>query len=254
MAPDLSDRTKRFARPARFARSMVHARGLLAAAICGLVLGDGCSMSMSGRNGMSEDPFNEIHSAHRGSGCQGRTVRTLRPRASPRAPSPTTLPPPRSHQPDDKIHPRLLQMLSGNPGSRIQVIITFRDTLNIPRLHDGEGGFALGCTRRSLLNDFKQIRAADYRTLVDSLAARTNAHVRETFWLSRSVLAEINVDSLRSLAAWHEVVYIQPRFTGQPPPETKPPGANSEAGDDPIEARIQIASDPYVRDGYGGGK
>lgn len=237
-------------------------RALLYVLVVAVGLVGGCGFFAGGGGGSGEDPFNQLDHVRRGSGCSGRSRRAMPPRVTPRTTTPTPRPPAKTYKPEDKIHRTLLALIASNPADQVEVIITFRDTLEIPQLPEDDRKIApvgVGGSRSALqgaIDSLKAKRAVEYASVkADTTFVGSNARLLHGFWLLRAAHADVRADRLLRLAAWSEVVYIQPRFTKQPPPgNVLPDNANNEQKDDPIEARTQIGSDPYVDAGYGGGK
>jgi hypothetical protein len=141
------------------------------------------------------------------------------------------------------ISPVLQQWLRQKPGDeQVDVIITFRNDLPLPRLpllSDGEDR-EKGNTRRdeaieSLIKSRAERQGAQLRTL----SRYGEFKPTENFWIVNSVVAQARLDSVAKLTGLREVVYVQPVYGGEEPPQ------DANANNDAEDGRGWIDSDPY---------
>lgn len=232
-------------------------RRLLFLLLAGLVLPfafGSCAPFQNGA-GIAEDPPNRIDWAMLG-GPRGSRALPMGgtfpvPPGPPRPPAPL-------HLPEHKLHEQLRALVLATPpppsGTLIEVLVTFRDTLQIPRFPErvppGSPKFRTReAAVQNLIQSIRGQRAADYDTLDDSLAVYGTIHDRDSHWLLRAMVMEVRVDRLLPLALFPQVVYIQPRYAGELPPWG---GANTISADNPQQARDQLAAEPYFTS-YGDG-
>jgi hypothetical protein len=138
---------------------------------------------------------------------------------------------------------------SASAPPRAQLILVFRDSVEAPRfpaaLADTLIGSPVWMLQRhvadSLVAATQGRRAARYAADSLALAAR-GVFTLDRAWLIQSMLvdAPISRSVLRAIVDTIGAVYVQPRYAGEHPPD------NGFDGDDPIVARDQIDSDPYV--------
>ncbi len=146
------------------------------------------------------------------------------------------------------IHPVLRRWLADSLGStRKELLVTFRDRVEIPRFPEpdaaarGKSG-ALDAAR-ALIDRIAAARDSQYRADEADLGRRFEARVLERFWLVQAMRVEMPLRAVENLAARHDVLYVEPRNAGEPPPWGGPPTPNS--GDEVIVGRHRIGSDPY---------
>jgi hypothetical protein len=163
------------------------------------------------------------------------------------SPSPGVTPRRGGHR---KIHPVLLQRLALGPSTVTEeVLVTYQDTLHVPRF----ATFVPGVTTTPADTSAK-IAAAS--TQIQSIIAARSAQsdsdsaavaqrfaatmVDRTFWLTRSQLIRLPRDSVPALARMPGVVYVRPARAGEEPPQM-----NTTTIDDPSRVRWWMQSDPY---------
>lgn len=125
---------------------------------------------------------------------------------------------------------------------RVQVVVTYRETLKLPRFpvlnareSRGSLGNQLALQRAGqLVKQVEQARASEHAVHASELAARHGGRVTESFWLINGVVVDLPLDQVRALAAQPEVQFIEHSEKPIPPP------ANNS-----IDARILMNSDPY---------
>lgn len=152
--------------------------------------------------GFRDDPMDRVDWAMLGGPRGSRALRggsfAVTP-APPRPPGP-------AHVPGDKLHPQLLALLGGPPGTVVEVLVTFRDTLTIPRFPERLPATDPKAPDRDqaiadLIQQIRNQRTADYDTLDDSLAVYGTIQERDSHWLQRAMLMEVPVQNLLPLAA-----------------------------------------------------
>jgi serine protease AprX len=150
----------------------------------------------------------------------------------------------------DKVHPILREWLDRRPGDeREQIIIVLADPVSIPRFpepaadepRDSDRNQRLLERARELVRSIEAERAPGYERLEAELAD-FEAEVVERFWLVNGVVVEMPLKYVERLARRDDVVSIEPRFSGEEPPQ-------NEVDD----GRARISSDPYFNLGLKGG-
>jgi len=155
-------------------------------------------------------------------------------------------------QAPEKIHPQLSaeldQVKNGLASEKMtQVIVTFNDKLRMPRFPVANPAESRDSVINRLAMDqatymvqqIETARADEYQKLAVDLKANYEADVKETFWLIKGVVAELPLSAVKSLASRDDVRYIEPSFSGEPPP------ADANAFNDVDDGRGRIVSDPY---------
>ncbi|HEU5101227.1 MAG TPA: S8/S53 family peptidase [Roseiflexaceae bacterium] len=148
------------------------------------------------------------------------------------------------------------QWIAERPTDSIDLImINFRDDLQLPRFpepvdesHDPEGYQSALRVAEELIQQIKGRRAENYARLTQELAENYRAEVMETFWLINAVLVAIPLGTLTNLAERDDVQYIEPRDSGEEPPQ------NTDPADDLEDGRAQLASDPLFSLGLTSGR
>jgi hypothetical protein len=161
----------------------------------------------------------------------------------------TTLPP------QGKIQPQLLDLLgSSDPNQPLEVVLKYRDTLELPTFPMP----VLGEDRESprnqeqlkaasaLIEDIRARRAEGYKRQAADLE-RLGGKVLDTYWLIQGVHASLPAEAVRKLAASDEIDYVELADGVAKPP------ADANPDNDLIDARAQIFSDPYFNLGQTSG-
>jgi hypothetical protein len=156
----------------------------------------------------------------------------------------------------EKIHPLLNKWLAERKADETEeIIISFQEDISIPRFPQPE----TDQTRKSaankralkqaekLVEEIKERRAARYKETVGELRKRYQCKVREEFWLINAILVQMPLSPVRELAKRDDVEFIEPRHSGEKPPQ------NANANDDVDDGRARIVSDPYFNLGLTGG-
>ena len=149
-----------------------------------------------------------------------------------------------------KLHARLHELLDERGANeRDQVLVSFREDLSIPRFPDpnpsetrrSRANRSAARSAQRLVKDIAGQREARYEELTRDLRAH-GAKPLEQFWLINALLVEIPLGEAISLAERDDVVYVEPRFSGEEPPQ-----------DEVDDGRTSIVSDPYFNLGQTGG-
>lgn len=208
--------------------------------------------------GQSEDPFNQIHRALLKKGRTSKySVEEIPWQAFSKEPfEKKEAEDKEKRRRPEKIHPLLKKWLAERKGGETeQLIISFRDDISIPRFPQPE----TDQTRKSsankralrqadkLVEEIKEHRAAQYKETVRELREMYHCKVQETFWLINAVLVEMPLSPIAELAKREDVQFIEPRHSGEKPPQ------NANPNDDVDDARARIVSDPYFNQGLTGG-
>lgn len=142
----------------------------------------------------------------------------------------------------DKIHPLLRKWLEGRDHrERHELVIVARENLQIPRFPEPAGDEPrTSPTNRRLLKRAEALvdeltkRRAEGQGQLVRIAEELEGKVLEQFWLVNAMLVDIPLSAVERLAAVDEIVSIEPRHSGEPPPQNEP-----------SVARGHIVSDPY---------
>jgi serine protease AprX len=153
------------------------------------------------------------------------------------------------------IHPVLRKWIAQRPGDeREQVLVGFYEDLRLPRFPEPQPDE----TRRSAAN--REAARNAQRLVKEITAARSERHAellrelralkcrtRESFWIVNAVLVDAPLSAVKRLAERDDVLYVEPRFGGEVPPQ------NANPNDDVDDGRARIVSDPYFNLGQTGG-
>jgi serine protease AprX len=151
----------------------------------------------------------------------------------------------------NKIHPKLREWLDGRSGDeREQIIVVLADPRTIPRFpepandepSDSDRNRRLRERAQELVRSIERERAPAYERLEDELAD-LDATVVERFWLINGVVVDMPLRSVERLARREDVLSIEPRFSGEQPPQREV-----------VDGRAVINSDPYFNLGLTGGR
>jgi serine protease AprX len=150
----------------------------------------------------------------------------------------------------DKVHPILREWLGGRSGDeREQMIVVLADPMSIPRFpepvtdepRDSDRNQPLLERAQELVRSIEADRPPGQERLEAELADY-GAEVVERFWLVNGVVAEMPLSSVERLATREDVLSIEPRLSGEDPPQ-----------DEVDDGRARISSDPYFNLGLTGG-
>ena len=172
--------------------------------------------------------------------------------ASPSAISQPELPP--VIPPHAKIDPLLAgaKASSAGPTSFEEVVITFRETLPIPRFpqarfgepSDSPANLAARSQADRLIQRLEATRQPTRAARMLELEP-LGVEVLETFWLIDAMRVKVPASAFDELAARQDVLYIEPVRTAIPPPDSNP-------NNDVTDARAYIRSDALASIGSGG--
>jgi hypothetical protein len=127
----------------------------------------------------------------------------------------------------DKIHPVLKQLMeTRSPDERHELMVVFRENIVVPRFPEPDDRQPRHSeTNQRLLRRADEIvketsvkREANYREL-SAVLEKAKAKVLETFWIINAVLVEMPLRNVNLLVDHPEVVSLEPRDTGQKPPQ-----------------------------------
>jgi len=159
-------------------------------------------------------------------------------------------------RPSAKIHPLLSRWLKERrPDEVEQIVVTFQDDTRIPRFPEPAVGEprdsplnrkALG-RAEELVRELEGRRGETYARRTEEMKTRYQGEVLETFWLVSALLAQMPLRAVPVLAKREDVLYLEPRFTLDQPPQ------NANNNDDVDDGRARINSDPYFNLGLTGG-
>ena len=155
----------------------------------------------------------------------------------------------------EKLHPLLRQWLEERGGdARDQFIVGFRDDLVIPRFPDpvpdearkSSANRAALQRARQLVKEITERRTERYDELERELR-ELKAKPLERFWLINALLVDMQLGAVARLAEREDIVYVEPRFSDEEPPQ------NANPNDDVDDGRARIVSDPYFNLGLTSG-
>ena len=204
-----------------------------------------------------EDPFHFVHNVKidsKGRATDHRVV-SLRPGAT-RIVAPDKLKPepkPVEKKELSKIHPLLQKwMKSKEPQEVVEVLIRLEDSLKIPRfpeLAKGAGRESkeakrVMALRSEVIEQIAKLRKERQSQFIQRATRQLgkSGFRSETvgrFWLTNTILAKIQLKAIEKLAEDKEVVYVQPRFAEEKPPQDANPD------NDLADGCTRIVSNPY---------
>jgi len=207
-----------------------------------------------------EDPFNLIHTARiRNARVVRYVANALSWHASYRVPIEKKPGARRTRERGaDKVHPRLRQWIAERSDREVeQLVVTFHDDLVIPRFPEPDPrrprSAAINRLRQRdasrLVDQIRSRRADRYDRLTRDFARLYRANVLETYWLISGALVRMRLGAVSEVASRDDVAYIEPRYSGEEPPQ----GPNPNPNDDVSDGRERIISDPYFNLGLPGG-
>jgi serine protease AprX len=151
-------------------------------------------------------------------------------------------------RPPEKIHPVLRTMLDERAADdREQILINLRDEMTLPRFpepamdepRESETNRAVTQRTEELIREITGRRAENRERLARELSESYESEVLETYWLVNAMLVELPLSAVRDLAEREDVQTVEPRYTGEEPPQ------NTNPNDDVDDGRRLISSDPY---------
>jgi serine protease AprX len=141
----------------------------------------------------------------------------------------------------DKIHPVLRELLKTHKlKDRMELVVVFRENTPIPRFPEPDdrqprdSAVNQRLLRRAdeLVKGITEKRQPGYREL-EPLFQELEGKILETFWIIRAVLVEMPLKSVARLAEYPEVVSIEPRESGETPPQTMISNGRAHLNSDP---------------------
>ena len=211
----------------------------------------GCARLEPPRSGRNEQPYDRVYSgSYATADSAAFAVRPL-PRSAykprwffdVRTVAPRTLPP------RPKIHPALRAWIDSHPpGFHERLMVTFVDTLSMPRLparqtwltRHTHANFTRDTIVARMIQRIALRRGFQYEVDTLAFAARYQARVLKTYWLLQAALVEMPLGRVDQLAADRTVRFIR-LDAGGPPPQF----VNTWYPDDVRCARNAIGSDHY---------
>src|SRR5262249_39290784 len=133
------------------------------------------------------------------------------------------------------------------PNESMEALITFREKLKVPRFpspnaaepRDSAHNKLAMARANQLVKAVNAARADEYRRLTAELSANYGCQVTETFWLINGVAAKMPLSRVETLAAREDLLYIEPRYSGEKLPQ------DYNTYNDVDDGRRLINSDPY---------
>ncbi|WP_405454312.1 hypothetical protein OG350_37200 [Streptomyces achromogenes] len=199
-----------------------------------------------------EDVFNVVYQADLREGAADRFEAYPLPNDAVRheenQPKQVYEPEPRRER--DKVHPMLREWLAKRSrDEREQIIVVLADPTGLPRFpepatdepRDSDRNRGLTERAQELVRQTEAQRAPGYERLQANLADY-EANLVERFWIINGVVADMPLKSVERLAGRDDVISIEPRFSGEEPPQ-----------DEVDDARARLDSDPYFDAGLTGG-
>jgi hypothetical protein len=159
-------------------------------------------------------------------------------------------------RPSEKIHPVLKGWIARRARDETElVMINFHDHLKIPRFPEPNTDEPRSSSANkkalklatALVQEIEDRRIDYYKRFSQELRKRYKAQVLETFWLVNSVLVRMPLGQVAALAKREDVMYVEPKYPGEKPPQATP------NDDDVDDGRARIVSDPYFNLGLAGG-
>lgn len=150
-----------------------------------------------------------------------------------------------------RIYPALKDSCERHRNTTVRVIVSFPDTLRLPVFPalgvSGQPDSVVLDSIRALVNHIELLRSPAY-TIETPLLDRFGGSSKHAFWIVNAIAVDMLTDSVLSLAQHDTTVrYIEPAFSGEPPPDC----ATDPAHPAVAVARGQIGSDAYVTDASG---
>ncbi len=149
--------------------------------------------------------------------------------------------------PVGKIQPALEDLLAvGDPHSPVELVVTYRDALQIPEFpmpvfdedRESPRNQELLKQTRGLIDGIRAQRAEGYKAQTAELE-RAGGKVLDTYWLIQGARAVLPLDAVKKLADSDDVQYLELADGVAKPP------ADANPNNDLEDARAQIFSDPY---------
>jgi hypothetical protein len=210
----------------------------------------GCATLIPPELRPGDDSLDEIHIAAYGSVAPGtRRVESL-PRSAYRSrwffDRQRGLP--RRFPPADKVHPDLRAMMGVLPiNTRVDVVVTFTDTVTIPRFPRPDYSASRDTSKnaqaldsaQAIVGTLRASRAASYSADTTALKTLPGVTILGTFWLLQACRVSLPLSEVTPASLLPEVVSIRLN-TGRPAPHHDDGRSN-----DVDQGRAAIGSDPY---------
>lgn len=143
---------------------------------------------------------------------------------------------------DEFLEAELGSAGAANAARLVEVIVTYKESLKLPRFPGLRGNEPRGSVGNQLIlqradqivGQIEQARAPEHAAHAAALAARYGARVTETFWLINALVVELPLDQVRSLAAEPDVQFVEQARKPIPPP------ANNS-----VDVRALLNTEPY---------
>ncbi len=212
-----------------------------------------------------EDAFNFVHEVtiDKEGVAGAHRVSRLKPEvlslAAPEQVKPLLVEPERKAP--DKVHLLLQEWLQNkDPQEPVEVLVQLEDSFKVPRLPDLPSGVERDSAqgkrvmeaRQEVIAQIRKIRQARQSGILERLTQgegkeEMRAEALEHFWLANTVLVKLPLGAVKHLIDDKEVVYVQPRYAGEKPPQ------DSNANNDAADGRARVVSDPYFNLGLTSG-
>jgi hypothetical protein len=202
------------------------------------------------------DPVNVVHSVE--IDAIGRTtsysVTPLPPDAITDEPLDTAVKPDAVVEPrPSRVHPDLERMLAeASPDDRVVVIVNRREDMTVPRFPDLARGISpdspearpVLAAQAAVIEGLRVGRRRSTDDFLEQVGRVVDLRLVETLWLVNAFVADIRVRDVRTLAAFPDVLYVEPnvyRITAMPPTHEGPQFPHGDVAD----GRALMRSDNY---------
>jgi serine protease AprX len=156
----------------------------------------------------------------------------------------------------EKLHPLLKKWMEQRSGDEKElIIINFRDDLKVPRFPEPvrdesrKSAKKRRALKRSqeLIKEIVERRAGNYKKIAYDIRNQYDGRIIENFWLINAVIAEMPLNRISNLIEREDVLYVEPKNSGEQPPSDANPNNDVDDG------RARIVSDPYFNLNLTGG-
>jgi serine protease AprX len=201
-----------------------------------------------------EDPFNTVNSVAIGKNGEIVDPHTVTPipRENIRSEKLPTKEVPEEavgREVENKIDPALRALSERDPNALVEIVVNLQSDLALPRLPDVPPGVTRGSDigqqvmreREALIERLQEERIRAQTAFLQSLQEKgIRIKVLEGYWITDAFLAELPARDLGLLAESLEVLSVQPRFTGEEPPDH-----DGNPNNDTIDGRARTNTDAY---------
>lgn len=155
-----------------------------------------------------------------------------------------------------QIHPLLRRWLRRRaPETVEQLIISFHEEFKIPRFPDLDPNEARKSEKNQKvlseveerIKEIQERRDEFYDRWLEENSKKYRIEVINRFWLINALTVAMPLEAVKQLAMHKEIIYIEPRYSGEKPP------SNPNPNDDVDDGIRRIVSDPYFNLGLTGG-